>query len=77
MTKHKRWNASRQHFGRRKAEGEHLSPEYTANGPGVAGRDPSWPTSDRFLAYMRQHNKPRFEDVTREESRTVLLRLVR
>lgn len=75
MTKH--LNAAKQHFGRRKAEGEHLAPEYTANGPAQHGRDPSWPTSDKFLAYMRTHNKPRFQDITRQESRAVLLRLVK
>ena len=65
------------HYGRRKAEGTHASPEYTANGPGIAAASREWPSSDKFLAYMRQHEKPRFEDITRAESRRVLLRLVK
>lgn len=70
-------NKAGHHFGRRKQEGEHLSPEFTANGPAVHGRDPSWPASDKFLDYMRRHNKPRFENITKDEARGVILRLVK
>lgn len=64
------------HFGRRKAEGTHAAPEYTANGAGIGARDDSWPDDDKFLAYMQRNNIPRFENITKQESRQVLLRLV-